>query len=121
MVGIGNTHISGNMKAEGEQADFDVAKLMHNVDALTKEQKFTIFKSLLQQFGIGSNWKWEDANRVIQTDTLKRYIVYKSMGERRQAFTDYQSELRIKERGEMRESRDQAKQQFYNLLEENKF
>ena len=43
-----------------------------------------VFKELLSDMGVGTSWKWEDVNRIIQHDP--RVKVYRSMAERKQAF-----------------------------------
>jgi hypothetical protein len=67
---------------------------------------------MLAEQGVTSNWKWEDANRVIQNDSLARYNVYRTMGERKQAFIDYQNELRVREREEHREHKEETRFNF---------
>lgn len=76
---------------------------------------------MLAEQGVTSNWKWEDANRVIQNDTLARYNVFRTMADRKQAFVEYQNELRVREREELREHREETRQNFIKLLEENRF
>ena len=36
-----------------------------NFDTLTKQESSQIFKDMLEEHGVGSQWKWEDANRII--------------------------------------------------------
>jgi FF domain len=67
---------------------------------------------MLAEQGVTSNWKWEDANRVIQSDTLARYNVFRTMSDRRQAFTEYQNELRVREREEHREHKEETRNNF---------
>ena len=54
-----------------------------------KQEALSTFKQMLAEQGVSSNWKWEDANRVIQADPQQRYTVFRTMAERRQAFTEY--------------------------------
>jgi hypothetical protein len=43
------------------------------------------------------------------------------MADRKQAFTEYQNELRVKEREELREHKEETRQNFIKLLEEHRF
>lgn len=90
-------------------------------EQLTKTEAFAIFKDMLAEQGVTSNWKWEDANRVIQNDSLARYNVFRTMADRKQAFSEYQNELRVKEREELREHKEETRQNFIRLLEEHRF
>ena len=67
---------------------------------------------MLAEHGVTSNWKWEDANRVMQSDSLGRFNVFRTMAERRQAFTEYQNELRVKEREEHREHKEESRSNY---------
>jgi hypothetical protein len=58
-----------------------------NYDSLSKEEATEIFKQMLRQKGIDSNWKWDDVNRIIQDD--RRVKVFKTIGERKNAFSEY--------------------------------
>jgi hypothetical protein len=60
-----------------------------NLDTMSKADALQLFKEMLEQNGVGSNWKWEDANRVVQADPMQRFNVFRSMSDRRWAFTEY--------------------------------
>jgi hypothetical protein len=55
-----------------------------NYDSLNKEEATEVFKQMLRQKGIDSNWKWDDVNRIIQDD--RRVKVFKTIAERKTAF-----------------------------------
>ena len=67
---------------------------------------------MLAEHGVTSNWKWEDANRVMQNDALGRFNVFRTMSERRQAFTEDQNELRVREREEHREHKEESRSNY---------
>ena len=46
--------------------------------------------------GVTTSWKWEDANRVIQTDPRLKAI--KAISERKQAYNDFINEMKTNER-----------------------
>jgi pre-mRNA-processing factor 40 len=60
-----------------------------------------LFKEALAEMGVGSAWKWEDANRVVQDDPRSK--VLRTMAERKNAFNDYIKDLRNKEKIDGRE------------------
>jgi len=43
------------------------------------------------------------------------------MAERKQAFIEYQNELRVREREEHREHKEETRSNFLKMLEENRF
>jgi len=54
------------------------------LESLSKEDAFAIFKEALQDAGVSSTWRWEDANRVTSSDM--RVKALKSIAERKVAF-----------------------------------
>lgn len=41
------------------------AKTYINYDTCSKEEATEVFKQMLREKGIDSNWKWDDVNRVV--------------------------------------------------------
>ena len=71
---------------------------------------------MLSDLGVSNSWKWEDVNRVILDE--ERTKVLKTMAERKQAFQDYVKQLRNAEKEELHERKQQARQNFIELLRE---
>lgn len=51
---------------------------------LSKNESTDVFKELLSDMGIGPEWKWEDAFRVIQHDP--RVKAFRTMAEKKAVF-----------------------------------
>ena len=83
---------------------------------MSKEEATEIFKQMLRQKGIDSNWKWDDVNRIIQDD--RRVKVFKTIGERKNAFSEYQFEVRQQEKREAREIKQRRRENFTEMLRE---
>ncbi|KAJ4824336.1 hypothetical protein Tsubulata_004299 [Turnera subulata] len=75
------------------------------------------FKALLESANIGSDWSWEQAMRSIIND--RRYGALKTLGERKQAFTEFLNEKRKQEAEERRIKQKKAREEFRNMLEES--
>ena len=78
-------------------------KKFRNYDNLTSEESLLVFKDLLKETGVTTSWKWEDVNRIIQSDP--RVKALKSISERKQAFNDYVSEMKTRERTDAKQRR----------------
>eukprot|EP01018_Ginkgo_biloba_P017493 Gb_14217 [translate_table: standard] len=76
------------------------------------------FKELLESAHVESDWTWEQAMRVIIND--KRYGALKSLGERRQAFSEYSAQRKKQEAEEKRLKQKRARAEFIKMLEECK-
>jgi len=87
-----------------------------NYDNLSKEEAIKVFQGMLSDLGVSNSWKWEDVNRVILDED--RTKVLKTMAERKQAFQDYVKQLRNAEKEELHEKKQQARQNFIDLLKE---
>jgi len=70
------------------------------LDSLSKEDAISIFKEALQDAGVTTTWRWEDANRVTASDF--RIKALKTIAERKAAFNQHIEELKAKERNEAR-------------------
>ena len=73
-----------------------------------------VFKEALKDQGVSSSWKWEDANRVIIHDP--RVKALKSISERKQAFNDYITDIKNKERNDARNRRQQVKTMIFHII-----
>ena len=62
-----------------------------------------VFKDLLKETGVTTSWKWEDVNRIIQSDP--RVKALNSISERKQAVNDYVSEMKTRERTDAKQRR----------------
>jgi pre-mRNA-processing factor 40 len=92
------------------------AKTYTNYDTCSKEEATEVFKQMLREKGIDSNWKWDDVNRVIQDD--KRVKVFKTIADRKSAFSDYIYEVRNSEKREAREIKQRRRENFSDMLRE---
>ncbi|XP_062176471.1 pre-mRNA-processing protein 40A-like isoform X2 [Alnus glutinosa] len=74
------------------------------------------FKALLESTNVGSDWTWDRAMRVIIND--RRYGALKTLGERKQAFTEFLSQRKKQEAEERRSKLKNAREEFKQMLEE---
>ncbi|KAE8008160.1 hypothetical protein FH972_004700 [Carpinus fangiana] len=74
------------------------------------------FKALLESTNVGSDWTWDRAMRVIIND--RRYGALKTLGERKQAFTEFLSQRKKQEAEERRIKLKSAREEFKQMLEE---
>jgi pre-mRNA-processing factor 40 len=81
---------------------------------LTEEEKLTKFKEMLRDKTVRSDARWSEVLPIIQHD--KRYGLLKTQGERRQAFSEYQTARQKEEREEGRKKGQLAKDAFVSLL-----
>ena len=75
--------------------------------ALQEEAK-DAFKELLTSKGVGSDWSWENAMRLIIND--RRYKALKSLGEKKQCFNEYLQQRKKFEKEEERMKIKKAKE-----------
>eukprot|EP01132_Coremiostelium_polycephalum_P004852 gene4852-6048_t len=87
-------------------------------NTLSKEDAVQQFKDLLAENEISSLCTFEKALRSISND--ERYQSLKTMSERKQVFTDYQSERKKFELEERRKKEKKAKDDFISLLTDTK-
>ena len=88
---------------DAELSTIGDVKKFRNFDNLSKEDSYLVFKDLLKDQGVTTSWKWEDANRIIQSDPRVKAI--KTISERKQAFNEYINEIKNRERNESRTRR----------------
>lgn len=84
----------------------------------TKEEAKDAFKELLTSKGVGSDWSWENAMRLIIND--RRYKALKSLGEKKQCFNEYLQQRKKFEKEEERMKIKKSKEDFETMLDESK-
>lgn len=80
----------------------------------TQEERRTAFKDLLEDKGVKSTMKWEEALKLIQDD--RRFNALNSNGERKQVFAEYNTQSKKREKEEEREKRKRAKDDFIEAI-----
>lgn len=69
---------------------------MQTLTNMTEQDARELLKTLFEEVGVSSTWKWDDALRNISTD--KRYrFVRMSMQEKKSVFTQFMSEQKKRE------------------------
>ena len=79
------------------------------IDMLTEEEKVEEFNKLLQEIGVSGTWRWEDANRILQSDS--RAKILKTIHSRKTTFHNYITMCKQRERQEARNKRLHVKNQ----------
>lgn len=74
------------------------------------------FKALLESANVGSDWTWDRAMRVIIND--RRYGALKTLGERKQVFTEFLSQRKKQDAEERRNKLKKAREEFKQMLED---
>jgi len=75
------------------------------------------FKQLLAEAGVTSTWTWDMTMRVIAND--ERYKILKTLSEKKQILSEYQTERKQQEREEKRRKDNKAREAFTSMLREN--
>ncbi|CAK8991092.1 unnamed protein product [Durusdinium trenchii] len=81
----------------------------------TPEDRRNAFRELLDDKGVKSSMKWEEALKLIQDD--RRFGALTAAGERKQAFAEYITQTKKREKEEEREKRKRAKDDFIEDLQ----
>ncbi|KAL7227445.1 hypothetical protein ACSBR1_022322 [Camellia fascicularis] len=76
------------------------------------------FKALLESANVGSDWTWDQAMRVIIND--QRYGALRTLGERKQAFSEFLMQRKKQDAEERRARQKKAQEEFRTMLEECK-
>ncbi|CAI0401259.1 unnamed protein product [Linum tenue] len=108
--------ISTSEKMNNATAE-DKTAIREPLSFIDKQEARNAFKLLLESASVGLDWTWEQTMRVIITD--KRYGALKTLGERKQAFTEFLAERRKQEAEERRTKQKKAREEFRNMLEES--
>ncbi|KAK9844119.1 hypothetical protein WJX81_004940 [Elliptochloris bilobata] len=82
----------------------------------SKEEAKDAFKELLASVKCGSEWTWEQAMRVIISDS--RYSALKTLSEKKACFNEYVQARKSDEVAEKRAAIKQAREDFVTLLED---
>jgi len=80
----------------------------------TQEQRRAAFRELLTEKGIRCTMKWEEALKLVQDD--RRFNALNTAGERKQAFAEYVTQTKKREKEAEREKRKRAKDDFLAAL-----
>lgn len=72
-------------------------------EKLSKEEAFKCFKKMLTDQGVTATWRWEDARRIVQGEERARAL--RTIHEQKQAFNEYVSEYKQRERQEARQKK----------------
>merc|ERR1740117_2614750 len=80
----------------------------------TQEDRRTAFKDLLEEKSIKPNMKWEEALKLIQDD--KRLHALQSAGERKQVFSEYQTQSKKRAAEGEREKKKKAKDTYVEAI-----
>lgn len=88
-----------------------------DLDNLPKEEAYKLFKDMLRRAGITSTWKWEDCERVLQSEAIWKCI--KTFHEKRNLFNEYIKDCKTRDRDEQQLKRDKLRSKFRQMLEED--
>mmetsp|Transcript_14042 Transcript_14042/g.38365 ORF Transcript_14042/g.38365 Transcript_14042/m.38365 type:complete len:585 (+) Transcript_14042:160-1914(+) len=80
----------------------------------TQEDRRNAFKELLEEKGVKTTMKWEEALKLIQDD--RRMNALNTAGERKQVFAEYITQTKKREKEEEREKRKRAKDEFIDAV-----
>ncbi|CAH8328868.1 unnamed protein product [Eruca vesicaria subsp. sativa] len=87
-----------------------------NFSYTNKSEAVDVFKSLLKSVNVGSDWTWEQAMREIIND--RRYGVLRTLGERKQAFNEFLTQMRKAAEEEKIARQIKRYEDFKTMLEE---
>mmetsp|Transcript_66980 Transcript_66980/g.160456 ORF Transcript_66980/g.160456 Transcript_66980/m.160456 type:complete len:583 (-) Transcript_66980:105-1853(-) len=82
----------------------------------TQEERRNAFKDLLEEKGVKSTMKWEEAIKQIQEDP--RFNALPSAGERKQFFAEWLTQTKKREKEEERDKKKRAKDDYLAALTE---
>ncbi|KAL3651725.1 hypothetical protein CASFOL_004727 [Castilleja foliolosa] len=105
---------SGGEDAPEEKKKVEVGPLVYE----NKVDAKNAFKALLETANVGSDWNWERAMRVIIND--QRYGALKTLGERKQTFSEFVGQKKKREAEEKRARQKKAREDFKIMLQEYK-
>mmetsp|Transcript_21153 Transcript_21153/g.39761 ORF Transcript_21153/g.39761 Transcript_21153/m.39761 type:complete len:577 (+) Transcript_21153:51-1781(+) len=80
----------------------------------TPEDRRNAFRELLEEKGVKSTMKWEEALKLIQDD--RRFNALTAAGERKQSFAEYITQSKKREKEEEREKKKRSKDKFTDAL-----
>jgi pre-mRNA-processing factor 40 len=83
---------------------------------MSKTEAVRIFKELLEETGVDSDWDWNRTMKKIAND--ERYKVLKSMQQKKDVFSEYMDEKRAKDREERHQRERKGRHDFMQMLSE---
>ncbi|GMQ01204.1 hypothetical protein CsSME_00047922 [Camellia sinensis var. sinensis] len=102
-----------NVTASGEKTVVQEPLVYEN-----KLEARNAFKALLESANVGSDWTWDQAMRVTIND--QRYGALRTLGERKQAFSEFLIQRKKQDAEERRARQKKAQEEFRTMLEECK-
>lgn len=109
--------IRAAQKKQEESSDEEQAASEEKEEApeyATQEDRKRAFSELLTEKNVRSTMKWEEAMKLISED--RRFMALNTAGERKQAFAEYISQSKKREKEEERNKRKNAKDDFLAAL-----
>eukprot|EP00931_Biecheleriopsis_adriatica_P024176 TRINITY_DN1512_c0_g1_i1.p1 TRINITY_DN1512_c0_g1~~TRINITY_DN1512_c0_g1_i1.p1 ORF type:complete len:568 (-),score=219.40 TRINITY_DN1512_c0_g1_i1:41-1744(-) len=100
--------------AKDESDGEDEQEKEEEPDWKTPEDRRNAFRQVLEDKGVKSTMKWEEALKLIQDD--RRFQALTAAGERKQAFAEYITQSKKREKEEEREKKKKAKDDFIDAL-----
>jgi len=82
----------------------------------SQEERVEAFKKLLEEYSVTATWTWDMTMRVIIHDD--RYKALKTLGERKQALSEFQAEKRKQEREEKRKRDNKTRENMVQMFRE---
>lgn len=116
---MNNPQISALSEIEQKIRETEERKFNPNIDLenMPKEDTYKLFKDMLRRAGITSTWKWEDCERVLQSETIWKII--KTFSEKRNLFNEYIKECKTRERDEQQLKKEKLRSKYRQMLEED--
>jgi len=114
-----NININAISEIENKIRENEEKKFNPNIDLekLSKEEAYKLFKDMLRKAGITSTWKWEDCERVLHNEAIWKVI--KTFKEKRTLFDEYIKDCKTRERDEQQLKREKLRSKFRQMLEED--
>eukprot|EP01029_Cantina_marsupialis_P006029 TRINITY_DN165661_c0_g1_i2.p1 TRINITY_DN165661_c0_g1~~TRINITY_DN165661_c0_g1_i2.p1 ORF type:complete len:960 (-),score=414.83 TRINITY_DN165661_c0_g1_i2:3965-6802(-) len=82
------------------------------------EERKAAFQECLRDYDIGVDMKWPDVMRTVMNDD--RWSALKTLGQKKQVFTEFQNQLKKELREEKRQRAKKAREEFVQMLEQCK-
>ncbi|CAJ1328212.1 unnamed protein product [Effrenium voratum] len=106
--------LRGLAKEDESEDEKEKAPKQEEPEWKTPEDRRNAFRELLEEKGVKSTMKWEEALKLIQED--RRFSALTAAGERKQAFAEYITQSKKREKEEEREKRKRSKDDFIDAL-----
>lgn len=102
---------------KSQQQIIDSKEKPLNYSRMTNDELSKVFKDFLKKNGVTSTWGWEDADRMLGSEEVWKAI--KTYNQRKQYFTEYIKECKVKEKEEYRMKKEKLRLNFKMMLEED--